>query len=214
MEVKINLGCGGHTPLGWINVDYAIGAKLAKIPLLSSFGLTRLKWNKSIVIHNLLKSFPWETESVDVIYSSHTLEHFTREDGYRFLKECHRVLKQGGIIRIVIPDLKASINSYLEGKTRSDYFVENLMVLYPNAKNMVKKVLLPLISFPHKCMYDTETLLNILNEIGFEAKSQKGLESSIVGINDIEILSRTLNSVVVEGKKSIPFNLGQMQKLK
>lgn len=214
MEVKINLGCGGHTPLGWINVDYAIGAKLAKIPLLSSLGLTRLKWNKSIVIHNLLKPFPWKTESVDVIYSSHTLEHFTREDGYRFLKECRRVLKQGGIIRIVIPDLKASINSYLEGKTRSDYFVEDLMVLYPNAKNMVKKVFLPLIFFPHKCMYDTETLLNILNEIGFEAKSQKGLESSIEGINDIEIPSRTLNSVVVEGKKSIPFNFGQIQIIK
>lgn len=211
---RINLGCGGHTPKGWINVDYAIGAKLAKIPLFSSLGLTRLKWNKSIVIHNLLKQFPWKTESVDVIYSSHTLEHFTREDGYRFLKECHRVLKQGGIIRIVIPDLKASINSYLEGKTRSDYFVENLMVLYPYTKSKIQKVLLPLISFPHKCMYDTETLLNILNEIGFEAKSQKGLESSILGINDIEILSRTLNSVVVEGKKSIPFNLEQIQKIK
>src|SRR5262245_9201104 len=31
--LKVNLGCGSRTPTGWINVDYSMGARFAKIPL-------------------------------------------------------------------------------------------------------------------------------------------------------------------------------------
>lgn len=200
---KLNLGCGNHTPIGWINVDYAIGSKLAKIPFFYALGITHLKWNNSILIHNLLKPFPWETESVDVIYSSHTLEHFTREEGYSFLRECHRVLKPGGIIRIVVPDLKESINAYLGGAIKADHFVENLGVLYPISKSFISKLIRPFTFFPHKCMYDIETLVNILQELGFDAKTKNGMESSIDGIDDIELLTRAIDSVIVEGEKSL-----------
>ncbi len=201
MEKKLNLGCGDIIPEGWINVDYAWGAKLAKVPLLNKLGVTNLNWDKKIIIHNLLKPFPWDTESIDVVYSSHTLEHFTREDGFGFLKECHRVLKTGGIIRIIVPDLKAFTLKYLEGKTRADYFVENLLVLYPTSKNLLNKILMSYISFPHKCMYDTPTLVAILKSIGFNAEEKKGFDSLITDIKNIEISSRTENSVIVEGIK-------------
>lgn len=201
MAKKINLGCGDKTPEGWINVDYALGAKLAKIPFLHKLGLTKIKWDRTIIIHNLLKLFPWETESIDVVYSSHTLEHFTREEGFHFLEECHRVLKYGGIIRIVVPDLKAFTLAYLEGKTRADYFIENLFVLYPSSNNFIRKILMPFISFPHKCMYDTQTLVKILQSIGFSVTKRNAFDSSIADIKNIEILSRTENSVIVEGIK-------------
>lgn len=201
MEKKLNLGCGDQTPEGWINVDYAWGAKIAKIPIFNGLGLTNLKWDKKIIIHNLLKHFPWENESIDVVYSSHTLEHFTREDGFRFLNECYRVLKNGGIIRIIVPDLKAFTLEYLEGKMRADFFVENLLVLYPESKNFIKKFLIPFVSFPHKCMYDTQTLIGILKSIGFKVKEKKGYDSLITDIKNIEILSRTENAVIVEGIK-------------
>ncbi len=78
MEKKLNLGCGDKTPDGCLNVDYAWGAKLAKMPIVNKLGLTNIKWDGKIIIHNLLKPFPWDTESIDVVYSSHTLEHFQR----------------------------------------------------------------------------------------------------------------------------------------
>jgi len=40
---KLNLGCGSKTPSGWINVDYAPGAKLSKIPLVNKLNMTKLK---------------------------------------------------------------------------------------------------------------------------------------------------------------------------
>ena len=195
---KLNLGCGDKTPEGWINVDYAWGAK---IPLLNKLDITNVKWDSEITIHNLLKPLPWESESIDVVYSSHTLEHFTKEDGFSFLKECHRVLKTGGIIRIIVPDLKAFTLEYLEGKRRADFFVEDLLVLYPSSESFIRKILMPFISFPHKCMYDTPTLVGNLNSIGFKAEGKKGFNSLITDIKNIEIPSRTENSVIVEGIK-------------
>ena len=33
--IKLNLGCGGRCIKDWVNVDYSIGAKVSKIPILS-----------------------------------------------------------------------------------------------------------------------------------------------------------------------------------
>jgi len=110
--MKLNLGCGSQVVAGWTNVDWAPGARLAKLPLFKAINrklrFFRADWHKDIVLHDLTRPFPWPEESVDVVYSSHTLEHPSKEEGLKFLKECHRVLRRGGIIRILVPDLAAS----------------------------------------------------------------------------------------------------------
>ncbi|PJF38486.1 MAG: methyltransferase, partial [Phototrophicales bacterium] len=45
-----------------------------------------------------------QDESVDLIYNCHVLEHFKRRDVPRVLKEWHRVLRPGGVLRISVPD--------------------------------------------------------------------------------------------------------------
>jgi len=107
-NVKLNLGCGFHTPEGWINVDYALGARLAKYRLFrlinNKVKLFQGAWGQDIFIHNLTKRFPWSDCSVHTIYSSHTLEHLSKDHGLFFLQECQRVLMKQGIVRIIIPD--------------------------------------------------------------------------------------------------------------
>ncbi|MDB9537685.1 hypothetical protein PN451_17920 [Dolichospermum planctonicum CS-1226] len=41
--LKLNLGCGFHTPISWLNVDYAIGAWLAKTRLFCNQSIKNLK---------------------------------------------------------------------------------------------------------------------------------------------------------------------------
>ena len=48
------------------------------------------------------------------MYHSHVLEHFSKEDGVKLMQECFRVLKPGGIIRIVVPDLERIARGYLD----------------------------------------------------------------------------------------------------
>jgi ubiquinone/menaquinone biosynthesis C-methylase UbiE len=61
------------------------------------------------MIHDLRHGIPFATESVDVVYHSHLIEHIDFEHVNQFLQEIRRVLKIGGIQRLVIPDLEHHI---------------------------------------------------------------------------------------------------------
>lgn len=90
----VNLGCGGRFIENWLNFDF--------------------KSNSPFVTEvNLTKGIPLKSGEIDFVYHSHVLEHFSKFEGEKFLKECYRVLKEGGIIRIVVPDLEQIAINYL-----------------------------------------------------------------------------------------------------
>ena len=90
----VNLGCGNRYHLDWINVDF------------HSTG-------EGVIAHNLTEGIPFEDNSFDVAYHSHLLEHFPKSHAPVFLKECFRVIKDSGIIRVVVPDLEQIAKYYL-----------------------------------------------------------------------------------------------------
>lgn len=55
-------------------------------------------------------------DSVTEIYACHILEHVKRQDTLNVLKEWHRTLVSGGIIRIAVPDLEAILQEYLANR--------------------------------------------------------------------------------------------------
>jgi len=91
----LNLGCGDRFHPEWENVDYAPAS--AKVRA-----------------HDLRSGIPYPDGNFDVVYHSHVLEHFSRRAGVQFLRECHRVLRSGGILRIAVPDLESIARLYLE----------------------------------------------------------------------------------------------------
>jgi predicted SAM-dependent methyltransferase len=91
---KLNLGCGERHAKGWINLDFNSN-------------------HPDVTAHNLLRPLPFADDSFDVVYSSHVLEHFAKNEGERLVKECFRVLKPGGILRLVVPDLEQTCREYL-----------------------------------------------------------------------------------------------------
>lgn len=203
--IKLNLGCGPQVVPGWINVDYALGARLASKPLLKPV-LRRLKlfnvdWDPKIFIHDLTRRLPWDDGSVEACYTSHTVEHFSREQGRFLVQEAFRVLKPGGVLRVIVPDLKHVIERYQSGELPAEDLVERLDVLYGPGKTGMKKLLAPLVEFPHKCMYDTEAMLRLLRGCGFIAEARGPFDSAIEDIRSIELADRTSHAVVVEGRK-------------
>jgi SAM-dependent methyltransferase len=121
----INLGCGtktsSHTDV--VNVDWSPYLRLRShtatrvlAPVLLR-GERRTKFKSlpdNIVVKNLAKGIPFADSTVDLVYSSHFLEHLDREVAPKFLHEVLRVLRPGGITRVVVPDLEHSVRSYLE----------------------------------------------------------------------------------------------------
>ena len=205
MLLKLNLGCGDVVPAGWVNVDYALGARLLRFSpirwLNRKFRFFRMDWDPTIRLVDLTEVLPWRSEEVDVIYSSHTLEHLSRERGYALLTECYRVLKPGGILRIVVPDLQCVINDYENGVVPADQFVESLGISLSGSKGLVGR-LKRMWEYPHQCMYTTERLVEILADLGFQAAGASCYDSQIDGIEAIELDNRTERAVVVEAIKS------------
>lgn len=91
----LNIGCGKRYRDGWVNIDLNPASK-------------------DVIAWDVSKGLPFENEYFDVVYHSHLLEHFSMEEAPLFLKECHRVLKHGGIIRVVTPNLEKICRLYLE----------------------------------------------------------------------------------------------------
>lgn len=120
----LNLGCGGKTSArdGVINIDWSISLRLKQhgwsrrlIPLLLR-GDRLKRFNAlpdNILVHDLARGIPFATDSVDAVYHSHVLEHLDRSTAPGFLREVHRVLKPGGVHRIVVPDFEWLCRRYV-----------------------------------------------------------------------------------------------------
>ena len=91
--IKLHLGCGWRN-FGddWVHID---GGDYDHLD------------------HNDITKLPHEDESVDVIYASHVLEYFDRDEAIPVLQEWIRVLKKGGILRIAVPDFEAMAIMYV-----------------------------------------------------------------------------------------------------
>ena len=55
-----------------------------------------------------------ESDSVELIYSSHNFEYFDIIEAPKVLKEWHRVLKSGGVLRIAVPDFDKLLEVYCQ----------------------------------------------------------------------------------------------------
>ena len=93
--VRLNIG-SGDLPMrmsGWVNVDeqpYAGVDLVLRVPPL-----------------------PWESDTVTEIYAGHFLEHLNRQDSIDFLNECWRVLRPGGRLGIMVPDMHETMRRYI-----------------------------------------------------------------------------------------------------
>lgn len=100
--LNLNLGSGDELKSGWINVD--VFNSVAELAL------------------DLRRSLPFPNESVDAIYSSHVLEHFSFPHPLSsILRECFRVLKVGGIFRAAVPDFGRALKLYAQDNEEEFY---------------------------------------------------------------------------------------------
>ena len=100
-----------------------------------------------------------------------------------------------------MPDLRALVDGYIAGDFRADDMFEKLLCLYRFSNSSLKNAIVPFLQYPHKCMYDTQTLMDVMRETGFLPKARKGMESAISDIESIEQIGRTVDAVIVESLK-------------
>jgi SAM-dependent methyltransferase len=202
--VAINLGCGLSVAPGWINIDNSPNARLARYPwvrgtlwklgILSDLHYS-VKWSASIQNYDLKKKLPYKDSSVDYVYTSHFLEHLALNDSQRLMSEVFRIMKPGGIVRVVIPDLAVGARKYLRAieanpndANAATEFLDWLQLARPGVRDT------------HLWMYDAPSLSAMLNGIGF--LSVAVCEYRKGRIPDCEILdNRPDDSLHIEAEK-------------
>lgn len=95
--MKLNLGCFNKKLPGFINVDI------------------RQDVNPDI-IDNAFTLEKFANNSVDLIYASHILEHLNYQECITALNRWREVLKNGGILRIAVPNMEAVFAHYFYHK--------------------------------------------------------------------------------------------------
>ncbi len=219
--VRINLGSGAHCPPGWTHVDNSIGAWLGKRPRLFAFlratmvgPLARLLpapgWGPNCERMDLTRPLRFPTAFADAVHASHVLEHLTLDEGQRLLLECHRILKPGGVLRMIVPDLAALVSGYERERHRDPagaaaWFLANTgFADYPPPRATWR---LPLWivrrRHNHAFIYDEPALRRAYENAGFTAIRRRGFgESDIPGILEIEVSSRLDGAICLEARKA------------
>ncbi len=226
-ENRLHLGCGPNTPEGWINLDGSWNAWLGKHPRLRRLlkalhvvpaTLPDISWSPNILIHDVRRRLPFHDNFLSAIYASHLLEHLYLEEAKTLLKECFRVLKPAGVLRMVVPDLRAVVLEYMGenafgNSSNSDTMCPgdrlnkrlHLRSPEPPSGNAIYRLYRALKDFhSHKWMYDADSLMYHFKWAGFvDVEEMQFLQSRIEGIEEIEKAERVLSGagVCVEGIK-------------
>lgn len=99
--IFLNLGCGGNRPKDrkWLNID-----DLHKI-FPDAECPERVQMDSEFNYRNcdIRKGLNFDDGIINGIVASHLLEHLDVQECIRLLKECYRVLKVGGVIRVSVP---------------------------------------------------------------------------------------------------------------
>jgi len=93
-KVFLHIGCGEINAQGFINVDARPAAHV------------------HIVTTNLLRLKMIPDNAVNFVYMSHVLEHIGHRERITALREMRRILKDGGVLRISVPDFDKIIDIY------------------------------------------------------------------------------------------------------
>ena len=90
----VNIGCGAVFHPDWVNLDVTPSDAAVR------------RWDAR-------SGLPFDDRGVDACYASHVLEHLSKVEASRLLEECLRILRPGGVVRLVVPDLEGIARHYL-----------------------------------------------------------------------------------------------------
>jgi SAM-dependent methyltransferase len=171
---RLHLGCASTILAGWINVDL-FGPLPADVAL------------------DVRRPLPIADASVDAIFTEHMLEHLTYGEAVALIRECARVLRPGGVLRIVVPDFEEPARSYADAQGH---------VATDGSGNALRLIALANIvhGHAHRSIWDGDTLILLLGQAGFAAQKRQFGESRLEPCPDSRL--REPESLYVEAVRA------------
>lgn len=176
-RIYVQYGCGLCAPEGWTNFDSSPRLRFERIlgigAVVAPFGGPLFP--RQVAYGDIAKGLPVESDTVDGIYASHVLEHLARRDVPSALLNTFRILKSGGVFRMIVPDLEWRARRYVEHRSANkvgaaDCFIEACGIGVANSPTNLMGLLRSAIgNSGHSWMYDEEGMRQLLVAAGFIA---------------------------------------------
>lgn len=158
-KILVNVGCGFDTSNEFINVD------VLPLPHIHH-------------VHDITDLSMFPSDSVDLLYASHVVEHIPVERLMATLKEWRRALKPGGTIRISVPDFDNMTDYYIDSGRDVDLVRDNVLGKEPPYDN-------------HYTLWNERKMQAVLAEAGF-TNHRRWTADSVEHHNFSDRSSRTL----------------------
>jgi SAM-dependent methyltransferase len=197
---KLQLGSFDHAPQGWLNTDITPHLLVARVPglpwLLHRAGVLsddryashRSGAFRALRYLDLSRPFRFRDDTFEAVLATHVLEHLHPDVAERCLRETHRVLRPGGVLRVAVPDLDAMVADY--DPADPDRF---LWGIYQGRGADAKR------SARHWWHYNAGSLEALLREIGFREVERRGFREG--RLPDVERVDTRPGSLFVEAIK-------------
>lgn len=99
--------------MGWGNFDASPTLYFERIPLVGMlYTKNKTRFPCNVEYGDIVKGLPVPDGSCKGVYCSHVLEHLALGDFREALKNTWRILEDGGVFRLVLPDLEVAIKNY------------------------------------------------------------------------------------------------------
>ena len=173
------VGCGAHQIEGFIHADISV-YKLSKI--------TEIEKKKIDIICDITDNIPLPNNSLEVIFSRDTLEHLTWKELINHFLECHRLLIDGGIIRLTVPNFDKMIEKYRNQNENLADAIKNSEVSTSISpiENHTDLFINRVLYHDHYYLHNFDTMKRALEKCGFgDTKEVKPGETSISSLKNI-----------------------------
>jgi SAM-dependent methyltransferase len=211
--LRVNVGCGRTPTNGWKNFDNSYSIRLGKIPFLpdvllktgiilpDQYDYIQFARGRDIEFGDIIKGLALADSVVEVLYSSHVLEHLDRHEVELYLKEARRILRPGGILRLVVPDLTLIFNKFNENHD-ADAFITELYLTQPRPRTFTQRLRTAVVgSRIHQWAYDGASLSRVLLKNGFtEPQIFQPGGTMIPDPGDLDLYERADVSLYVEAR--------------
>jgi hypothetical protein len=168
----VQYGCGQSAPDGWRNFDASPTLRLQKLPIFGVFfqGRQFPHFAPNVEYGDIVTGLPLPKGCCRAIYSSHVLEHLSFEDCLIALRNTYSYIEDGGVFRLVIPDLEQLARDYLSAtdERASVMFMEQSKLGTAVRRRGIKALTRELLgNSKHLWMWDFKSLSTELKRVGF-----------------------------------------------
>lgn len=156
---KLHLGCGANILPGWRNHDLDMDIR---VPL------------------------PFPDDSIHFVFAEHLVEHVAPGEAWTFFREVRRVLKPGGVFRVIVPCVELVFRRY---DTQYAEFLRRVTATDGSRESAIECIAC---GWGHKCVWTVEAVGIILQALGFSTAKASPGKSPFQELRDIDGHARSI----------------------